>query len=81
MKLIKTPKGQIGITVVTSIVFAALWFSYDLPIGIFPALLVPLWIPIFTRQEEPVCPNASRSLMVALETRLKSPAVTGWRGG
>ena len=42
------------LTVAASIAFAVLWFAFEGPIGLLPALLVPLWIPIFTDQERPV---------------------------
>lgn len=67
LNLLKTTKGRIGITVVTSIVITVIWFSFKLPIAILPAVLVPQWIPIFVSgQGELISSRSRRRLLLAL---------------
>ena len=66
LKSLKSPKGQIFVTVVASIVMIVLWLSYDLPIAILPALFVPMWIPIFSMSGEPASASSRRNLFLSL---------------
>lgn len=63
---LKTTKGRIIIGALTSAVFVVLWFVYELPIAIMPALLVPIWIPVFSRQQEAVSPGTKRFLLASV---------------
>ncbi len=66
LNLLRTAKCQFCIAVAVTIGFGMLWFSFDGPIAIFPALLVPIWLPIFNRQRGPVSPRDLRILLITL---------------
>jgi hypothetical protein len=36
------------------------WVAFEMSIAILPVLVIPFWIPIFARQEEPVSSRARR---------------------
>ena len=72
---LRSTRGRIGITVAINIVMIGLWFRFEMPIAILPALLTPGWINLFApKQGAPVsvsgkrlmffCPRHRRSRLV-----------------
>ena len=59
LEFMRTTRGRIVMAFLTSVVIAALWLAFDMPLAIIVAVLVPVWIPIF-KQQEPVSPDARR---------------------
>jgi hypothetical protein len=53
-------KRRIAVAVVASITLIALWMTSDMPIAILPALMVAIWIPIFSRQPKTVSLRSKR---------------------
>ena len=62
---LRTRRGRIVIALILSIGLAVLWAAYDGPIAMLPALIVPFWIPIFTRQQESVSPGSRRFMLAS----------------
>ncbi len=58
---LKSTRGRIGITVAISIVMFGLWFRFEMPIAILPALLNAVWITLFaSKQGAPVSVRGKR---------------------
>lgn len=67
LDLLKTTRGRVGLAIITSIVVTVIWFSFELSIAILPAVLVPLWIPIFALgQGEPISFHRRTRMYLAL---------------
>ena len=63
---LRTTRGRIGIAFLASTALAALWMAFDMPIAILPALMIPFWIPVFSRQKEPVSPGSRRFMLASI---------------
>ena len=64
---LRSTRGRIGITAALSIVLIGLWFRFEMPIAILPALLTPVWITLFaSKQEAPVSTSDKRLMFLAL---------------
>ena len=64
---LRSTRGRIGITVAISIVMIGLWFRFEMPIAILPALLTPVWITLFaSKQGAPVSASGKRLMFFAL---------------
>ena len=66
----RTKRTRITIALVGSIAVAVLWLIFvDMPaglrVGILPALIYPMWIPVFAR-EQAASPGVKRWLFVAV---------------
>jgi len=66
LKSLRTTRGRIVIAFVASIALAVLWFAFEMPIAILPALMIPLWIPLFARQEGPISPGTRRFMLASV---------------
>ena len=64
---LRSTRGRIGITVAISIVMIGLWFRFEMPNAILPALLTPVWITLFASKEGvPVSTSDKRLIGFAL---------------
>ncbi|MAG37305.1 MAG: hypothetical protein CL878_13810 [Dehalococcoidia bacterium] len=66
LQSLRTTSGRIIIAVVATSILVALWWAYDMSIAILPAVVMPFWIALFVRQEEPVSPRARRFMLVSV---------------
>ncbi len=66
LKSLRTPKGRIFIGIVSNIALVAAWLAYDGSIAILPALMILFWIPVFSRQKEPVSPGSRRFMLASI---------------
>lgn len=49
----RSPKRlQVGFCVTATVVLIVLWIDYDLSVAIFPAVMLPIWIPLLTQSEQ-----------------------------
>lgn len=64
LDFLSTTRGRVGAAVLTSLVVVALALvSFREALPILPALLVPVWVFVFTPRE-PVSPPAKRLMLV-----------------
>ena len=66
LRFLRTTRGRIVIAFVASTALAVLWVDFEMPIAILPALMIPFWIPLFARQEEPVSPRTRRFMLASI---------------
>jgi hypothetical protein len=66
LKSLRTTRGRLVIAVVASVALVASWATWDMPIALVPALMIPFWIPIFDRREVPVTPRARRFMLASV---------------
>jgi hypothetical protein len=60
---LRSTRGRIGITVAISIVMIGLWFRFEMPIAILPALLTPVWITLFASKQGALVSASDKRLM------------------
>ena len=64
---LRSTRERIGITVAISIVMIGLWFRFETPIAILPALLTLVWITLSaSKQRAPVPVSGKRLMFFAL---------------
>lgn len=66
IKALRTTKGRIFIAVSSSVALVVTWLAMDGSFAILPAVMMPFWIPVFTRQKEPASPGSRRFMLVSI---------------
>lgn len=77
LQYLRTTSGRMAIAVIATSSLVALWLVYDLPIAIVYVLIVPIWLSLFVRQEQPVSPRARGFMVAALVVGLVLVLVLG----
>ncbi len=79
MASMRTRRGRVAIAIVSSLVLTAVWMSFEGTIGILPAVMVPLWIPVFMEERKhPVSRRAALLMMGSVLVGTILLAALGW---
>ncbi len=55
---------QVAFSVVATAILVGLWLKYDFSMAIFPAIMIPVWIPLLARNQQ--ASSRPKLLVVAL---------------